>query len=222
MNEFDTIEERLTEAIDKISGFDCLPDEDRNLVRRLISGALALVKRHRKDNDELALQIRTHEKAIANLDKLIANFGFKRVWTGVSGMYTSRFLRGCKCGHEPYVQEVCDTKNWIVLCNKCYLRTEEHQKIKDAIKAWNDGCYTETSLMLQTKLTKDTVDEQGLTELAIKVCEMAADDYVGGTVQSRESLKKFFRASPIMMGADGDAMIENLDAKIAKKKEKTA
>ena len=192
---------------------------EENFLRLGIANAIQCIK----EQEEIRLtderRIRNLHDVISNFDIFIANFGFRKVGIGFGAAYTHKNLPYCRCGKQPQIQYVAEDKEWCVICTNCFLMTAQYKKIRDAMKAWHDQEFTETSLMLQNKLTMETVDNDALAELAKAVCTVAAEDYIDSTSQSKESLRKFFQCSPLMMGANGDAVIDRLD-KICEEKRK--
>ena len=207
--------DRTIEKLQKLLDERPEPDEEHrteeNNLRLRLANAIGCIKECKqiRDNDEL--QIKNQRKVIRNLDRFIGNFGFKKVNTGYNGCFYHNGLPYCDCGNVPQIVYVEDDDEWCVMCQKCYLMTAQYKKIKDAMKAWGNSEFTETSLMLHKPLTKENVDDDGLMDLAKAICETAAEDYIEGTDRTKESLKKFFLTSHLMLGADGEAALKNLD-----------
>lgn len=191
---------------------------DETYLQLQLSATLMFLRQCQAENEELSSRITNLEHVVKNANWFLGNFGFGVVGSGYGAAYTHKSLTPCACGKRPQLQYVPDEKKWCVMCSKCYLMTDNYPKIKDAVSTWINKKFTETSLMLHEKLTMETVDEDGLMELAQKVCEVAAEDYIEGGPLTRDTLKKFFRSSPLMLGTNGDAVIERLNKIIDEKK----
>ena len=215
-------------AIDRVQKLiDSRPKEvseadkvDENYLKLQLGATISFIKHCQKENDYLLSKISNLSHTVKNANWFLGNFGFGVIGSGFGAAYTHKSLTPCSCGHRAQLQYVPEEKMWCVLCPKCFLMTGNYPKIKDAVKAWINKDFTETSLMLNEPLTVQTVDNEGLMELARRVCQVTADDYVEGGPLTRESLKTFFRSSPLMLGTDGDAVINKLDKIIEEKKAK--
>ena len=175
-----------------------VPDEDKteeNYLKLQLGATLSFIRQCELEREDLVSKINNLEHVVTNANWFLGNFGFGVVGSGYGAAYTHKSLTPCSCGKRPQIQYVPEEKAWCVMCSKCYLMTANYPKIKDAVSAWINKKFTETSMMLHEKLTMETVDEGGLMELAQKVCEVAAEDYIEGGSLTRDTLKKFFRSS---------------------------
>ena len=228
MNEFEVIINKLQDIID--SKRQEVPEEQWTVTPPVINreqqreqakltSILLVLKRKKEEAKKAEIEIAKLKNTNKNYNRFITNFGFSKSGHGAAERFVHRSLPYCQCGKQPIIQYVVDYGKWCVLCQKCYLMTENFDRIKDAMKAWQMKQFTETSLMLQNKLTRENVDDSGLTALAQEVCKVAAEDYIDSTSQSRKDLRKFFLESPLMLGTDGDAVIKKLE-KISEEKRK--
>lgn len=67
--------------------------------------------------------------------------------------WTHQSLKRCPaCDGEAYVQKYQYGEGWIVICGNCCHRSVEEHSPADAIRAWNNGEYTDESIMTMTKI----------------------------------------------------------------------
>ena len=188
-------------------------------IKRELNSTIAFIRKceaaERYDKETIS----SLRNMIKRLDKFLEGLNFRRLKGGYSVAITHKHVKKCKCGKTPLIKYYLEEQTWYMACD-CGLQTDTYTGIKDAMVAWQNGEFTEASVMLQNPLTIENVDNDGLMDLAKKVCEVAAEDYIDGSKGMKESLKSFFRTSPLMLGADGDAAIKKLDEISEEKRKK--
>ena len=192
---------------------------DENYMRLQLKTAINFMQQQEAALKRERTRVTRAVKVINSLGKFIANFGFRKVGEVYGEDYTHNSLSGCLCcGHQPVIQESSYvTGNWLVKCPKCDLMTDPKPKIVGAIKAWNNKEFSEASVMFNRRYSKETLDENGMMELAQEACRIAADDYRDGNASMREDITKFLQTSDFLMRIDRDALIEELEKEVAEK-----
>ena len=146
---------------------------------------------------------------LAQGDLLLGALGFSRGYYAGYPVFHHRGLRKCQCGRAPIVaHQVLDDRRWLVQCSECSICTEAHEKPAEAIRDWNAGRFTEISVKLQEPLRAVDVDKGGMMALAGAVVHDALEEYRAAGGKGRKDLERFFEESPLMMGADPDAVRE--------------
>lgn len=155
-------------------------------------------------------------------------------------VYVPERVRGCPDGKKPVVvlaiNEQKDILNpdyvprWICICKHCLIRTDAYRTPEAAVNAWNKAILTPYSRFLHKRLTADTVNKDGITNLRNQIGKQAGNELSGyyrmkenlmeqgyntqnelATVNGYiQDLEGFFEESFFFTGLDPKAVIEGL------------
>ena len=144
------------------------------------------LKKLREDNQKL-------KDIIEGMKRFMLALGFrsyyKAYWS--FGTYYHHALKDCSvCGSSPFISEdPYEIGMFYVECYHCAAHTKNHNRIKDAIIAWNKGERTELSKMLSKPLTKDNMDINGARNLVLAMGKQAAKDYKKSVIKGEPDKK---------------------------------